>query len=124
MALEHDWETYDTDDGILGVGCFWRCRRCGASGGVHWPGQGRPSNASIPGDGRGFIPISDDCEEAARQLAADRELLASIDLSKLALAIRRGGMKAWEAGRAQGWLDAGKPLEPWQKKHVIEWLSL
>jgi len=57
-------------------------------------------------------------------MAADRELLASIDLTKLAKAIRNGGMSQWEAGRAQGWLDAGKPLEPWQKGHVIRWLRL
>ncbi len=126
MALDHDWESYDSDDGMLGVNCYWRCRRCGASGGVYWPGHDGPGShgATIPGDGRGPIPVSDDCEEAARQMAADRTLLASIDRSKLAEAMRKGGMREWDAGRAQGWLDMKKELEPWQKKHVIEWLGL
>lgn len=127
MALAHDWEMYDSDDGILGVNCYWRCRRCGASGGVAWPDQKEFSGyATIPGDGRGILPVSDDCEEAARQMEADRALLASITREKLAEAMRVGKsrMTEWEAGRAQGWLDMRKELEPWQKAHVIRWLGL
>lgn len=64
---QHVWETENVDGGSVGCADFWVCRRCGASGGVAWPGKPQCWEPFYA-DGSG-VKVSTDCDEAKRQIA-------------------------------------------------------
>jgi hypothetical protein len=59
----HDWYVEEVDGGALGIGHFWKCRVCFASGGPkQWDWRQRPFLA-----GRGLkLPL--DCDKAAEKI--------------------------------------------------------
>jgi len=69
----HAWVIEAVDGGQLGRADYWVCRRCGASGGPVVASREYPSWPPFVA-GRGTrTPLSQDCAEAARQIAAMRK---------------------------------------------------
>lgn len=69
---EHVWETEDVDGGHLGVEDFYICRRCGASGGPVVFGP-PPTLSPFYADGS-QLEVSDDCDEAVKQITAHKKI--------------------------------------------------
>jgi hypothetical protein len=65
----HAWEIEEWDGGTIGVGHFWVCKACGASGGPVVPGRVAPTLEPFIGDGSG-IKLSLDCDEARLEVLA------------------------------------------------------
>ena len=76
---EHPWVKEEVDGGPLGLGKFWHCPVCGVSGGPaeEWVVStrkrlGKPErwDPFVPGHG---VRVSEDCEEAQKQIRAHAE---------------------------------------------------
>jgi hypothetical protein len=62
----HAWEVEEVDGGALGIGDFWICKACGASGGPVWFHRRLPHYAFLAG--KGLNLDAHDCERAAQQV--------------------------------------------------------
>lgn len=62
--MKHGWRTHKIDGGPLGIGTFWKCRRCGAGGGPALLAE-KPVRAFIPGPAT-RLPL--DCEAARKEI--------------------------------------------------------
>ena len=65
--IKHRWETEDVDGGTLGIGTFWICRRCGASGGPVSLGPRHPGKRAFYA-GSGLLVSGEDCDEAKKAI--------------------------------------------------------
>ena len=58
---KHTWITEEVDGGYLGIGDFWICSECGASGGPVY--SGHVIKRIFLADGAG-LTLAEDCEES------------------------------------------------------------
>ena len=70
VMREHTWIVEEIDGGPLGIGDFWKCSVCGASGGpTLFVEKHPPPRPFLAGEG---IKLSLDCDEAAEQIKLHR----------------------------------------------------
>jgi hypothetical protein len=106
----HPWVTEEIDGGPIGIGLFWICPVCGASGGPVFPGL-NPWPPFIAGLG---LQVSADCEEAQAEIRIYTEKKIEALQSK------------WQVGECQFYVDVF--LNAFQmsseKKNLVPLLTL
>ena len=69
MKKTHVWEVEEVDGSYLGIGEFWICHACGASGGPVMD-RDRPPTTRVFLAGAGLYLDANNCNRAKKQIAA------------------------------------------------------
>lgn len=102
--MEHTWTVEQVDGGPpIGLGNFWICSACHASGGPVWSATSPPTFHPFFADGSG-LKVSMDCMEAKAQIQTQAR--ATLDMT------RRDDL-AWKSAR-------GQELSPQEKAQLAK----